>query len=224
MTRATTCIDATTLARTRFAMHPLAAAALVLCAALLPSPATAQATDCAAPKTAAEKEVCADEELHTLDDMLSRYIAAAMPALGDGAQCFEADQQQWHEGVREGCAGDVPCQAQAFRRRLEQLDSLLTAVPPAPEAPETAGGEPHEVTGKLLWEQQDVNNMGLAVRDAKGAVHVIVPDMDMGASPTHDAIRAAIASSTSATFTVRGTKSPDGGFAMDQCRLIWRTQ
>lgn len=209
--------------RTGLAARSVAAAA-ILCAALLPDPAAAEATDCANPKTTTEKEVCADEELHTLGELITRYLAAALPALDDGAPCLEADQQKWQDSVRDACGGDVPCQAEAFRRRLDQLDKLLTAVPPSPEMPETAGGEPFEVTGKLLWEQQDINNMGLAVRDEKGALHVIVLDMDMGSSSTHDAIRSAIASSTSTAFTVRGTRSPDGGFAMDQCRIVWRAE
>lgn len=201
------------------------AAALALCAALsavlAAAPLAAQA-DCANPATAAEKEVCADEDLHTLDDMLSRYIAAAMPALRDGARCLEADQRQWTESVRDACGGDIKCQAQAFRKRLTELDTLVTAVPPVTEAAIATGGPPHEVTGRLIWEQQDVNNMGYAVRTSEGAVHVIVLDMDIGSSPTHDAIRASIASDTSATFTVRGTKSPRGGFAHDRCRFVWR--
>lgn len=204
------------------ARRPVLGAALAALALAAATPTAAQAVDCANPATAAEKEVCADEELHTLDDMLSRYIAAAMPALYDGAKCLEADQRQWTQSVRDACGGGVQCQAQAFRKRLEQLDTLLTAVPPVTEAALPTGGPPHEVTGRLIWEQQDANNMGYAVRDEKGAVYVIVLDMDIGSSRTHDAVRTAIASSTSSTFTVRGTKSPDGGFAMDRCRFVWR--
>jgi len=222
--------------------HRLGAAAAVLLAAFCSAPLAAHAADCASPATPAEKEVCADEELHTLGEHMSRYVAGAMAAVHDGAQCFEVDQQQWTEAVRDACGGDVQCQTAEFRRRLAQLHALqpgataltgmdlpddvpelVTVVPPAPEAPDESTGEPFEATGRLVWEQEDVNNMGYALRNDDG-VHVIVLDMDLSASPTHDALRTAIENEASATFRVIGTKSPEGGFAMNQCRFVWRVE
>lgn len=218
------------------------AAAAVLFAAFCFAPLPAHAADCASPATPAEKEVCADEELHTLDEHMSRYVSGAMAALHDGAQCFEIDQQQWTEAVRDACGGDRQCQTGEFRRRLAQLHALqpgatvvtgvdlpndvpelITVVPPAPEAPDESSGEPYEATGRLVWEQEDANNMGYALRAADG-VHVIVLDMDLGSSPTHDVLRTAIENEASTTFRVIGTRSADGGFAMDQCRSVWRVR
>lgn len=219
----------------------LCAAGAVLFTAICPAPLAAHAADCASPATPAEKEVCADEELHTLDEHLSRYVAGAMAALHDGAQCFEVDQQQWTEAVRDACGGDRQCQTGEFRRRLAQLHALqpgatavtnvelpdapelVTVVPPAPEAESESSGEPYEATGRLVWEQEDLNNMGYALRDDDG-VHVIVLDMDLRSSPTHDALRTAIENEASTTFRVIGAKSSEGGFAMDQCRFVWRVR
>lgn len=219
----------------------LGAAAAVLLAAFGHAPLAAHAANCASPATPAEKEVCADEELHSLSEHLSRYVAGAMAALHDGAQCFEIDQQQWTEAIRDAC-GDRECQTGEFRRRLAQLHALqpaataltnielpddapelVTVVPPAPEAESDSSGEPLEATGHLVWEQEDANNMGYALRGDDG-VHVIVLDRDLRSSPTHEALRAAIENEASTTFRVIGARSPEGGFAMDQCRFVWRVR
>lgn len=195
--------QAMTMQQTRASRNArrLGAAAAVLLAAVCHVPFPAQAADCASPATPAEKEVCADEELHSLNEHLSRYVAGAMAALHDGAQCFEVDQQQWTEAVRDACGGDRQCQTGEFRRRLAQLHALqpgataltnvelpdapelVTVVPPTPEAESGSSGEPFEATGRLVWEQEDLNNIGYALRDDDG-VHVIVLDMDLGKSPT----------------------------------------
>ena len=201
-------------------LGPLAAALLAALTATVP--AAAQGPDCAHLASAAEKQACAEKDRDGLDDLITRWMAAAGPALADGARCLEADHQQWHEGVREGCQGDARCEAAAYRRRLRELDTLLTAVPPVTEAANATGGAPLEVSGALVYEQKGADNMGLAVRDKSGASHVIVLDMDIGSSPTHGAIRAAMRSGAKATYVVRGVKTPDGGFAMDRCRFLWR--
>lgn len=176
------------------------------------------------------------QDLAELEEALERYEAGAAIALRDGAQCLAADRAAW-EARRDACA-DVSCRRDAVLERLATLDGLqpgmaalenvalpdvpvlIAAIPPEYEA-EGGSGAPLEREGALVWEQEDIDNMGFAVRDADGAAHVIVPDMDIGNSPNHDSLRALIEAGGDQSVLVRGHVQ-DGGFAMDACRLVYR--
>jgi hypothetical protein len=107
---------------------------------------------------------------------------------------------------------------------LPQVPVLVTAVPPGGEPASIAGpgAKPLEIFGQLVHEQNDPNNMGLAIRSQAGPVYVIVLDMDIGDSPTHEALRYSIEKEATGSFIVRGVSNADGGFAMDQCRFVYR--
>lgn len=81
---------------------------------------------------------------------------------------------------------------------------------------------PTEIVGQLVRENEDIDNLGLAVRNAQGAPYVLVYDMDSGSSPTHDPVRPHIRNGTDATFRVVDIKAPGGTFAHDRCRFVYR--
>jgi uncharacterized protein len=205
--------------------------------------APAASFDCQKAATASEKTICADPRLSELDEDLARYYEAARLALADGAKCLASDQHVWIKEVRDACGADQSCLTRAYQYRLATLDGLqpgvtqlhidlpaapvlITAVPPerepASSAAPGAGAGSFEATGTLVHEQTDINNMGFAVRSEAGPVHVIVLDMDIGNSPTHESLRYRIEKDAGASFIVRGVKARQGGFAMDRCRFVYR--
>lgn len=210
--------------RTRTLESPFHAAATALTAILF----------CAAPSAVAD-------ELAKLQDHLDRYVAGARPALYDGVKCFDDDQRLWMKNVRDACRGETQCLTIALRARLTALHplqpgaaalgdlempgvpTLETVIPPVPGVDSgTTGDTPMEIVGQLVRENEDIDNLGLAVRDAQSAPHVFVYDMDIGSSPTHDPVRAHIRNGTDATFRVVGIKAPSGTLAHDRCRFVYR--
>ena len=197
--------------------------------------------DCAKAGNPTEQTVCADKTLSELDEELARYYESARRSLADGAKCLASDQRAWIKDARNACRADKGCLQSVYvnrlatlhalqpaelqlQRDLPQVPVLVTAVPPEKEAATSAGAGAGllEVSGQLVWEHDDINNMGLAVKSDAGRVHVIVFDMDIGNSATHAVLRNRIEKEGTAAFLVRGVKAKSGGFAQDQCRFVYR--
>ena len=75
--------------------------------------------------------------------------------------------------------------------------------------------------GQLVWEHDDINNMGFAVKPAKGQARAFVYDMSIGGG-AHDIIRTLIERESETQFLVRGTATDEGGFDDGQCRMVYR--
>lgn len=115
------------------------------------------------------------------------------------------------------------CRGDASSARVNRPSRTGPSRPPVPGVDSgTTGDTPMEIVGQLVQENEDINNLGLAVRDAQGASHAFVYDMDIGSSPTHDPVRAHIRNGTDATFPVVGIKAPAGTFTHDRCRFVYR--
>ena len=206
----------------------------------LSTAAGAAGFDCGKAASAVEKTVCANPALSDLDEYLGRYYAVALEALGDGASCLKADQRNWLKTVRNPCGGDGACLSAAYLSRLATLDGLqpgasalknvelprgpvlVAAIPPETEALAPAGTKPMELRGQLVHEEQDVNNMGFAVKPAKGATLAFVYDMSIGNSPSHDIVRGLIENGQPEQFLVRGLATSEGGFSDGACRFVYR--
>ena len=76
---------------------------------------------------------------------------------------------------------------------------------------------PLEMRGQLVWEHDDINNMGFAVKPAKGQARAFVYDMSIGGG-VHDIIRTLIERESATQFLVRGMTTDEGGFDDGQCR------
>ena len=216
---------------------------LVLAAVLslaFSAPAGAASFDCAKVATSVEKAVCADPGLSDLDEYLGHYYGAALEALGDGASCLKADQRNWVKTVRNPCGSKTACLTAAYLVRLATLDGLqpgvtalkhvnlpagpvlLAAIPPEADAPAPAGTKSMELSGHLVHEAGDANNMGFAVKPAQGAARAFVYDMSIGNSPSHDIVRRLIEAGQAAQYLVRGLATSDGGFSDGACRFVYR--
>jgi hypothetical protein len=79
-----------------------------------------------------------------------------------------------------------------------------------------------ELSGHLVHEEQDVNNMGFAVKPDQGVTRAFVYDMSIGNSPSHDIVRQLIENAQGARFMVRGIATDDGGFSDGACRFVFR--
>ena len=214
--------------------------ALVLASLGQIAPAFAQDTAATSPKlTSAE-----------LNRYLASYLAGARAALGEGAEgsatCLTQDQKRWELEVRKPCGTDEGCQRRVLLERLAALDALqpgasritafrlpkapvlVTALPPAQQAGGRAAAglvadTPFAVTGHLVHESADAEKMGLAIRSAAGRSAVLVPDMDIGNSPTHAALQTAMRSDPKANYRAEGTLDPaTGGLALSQCLFVYR--
>lgn len=217
---------------------------------LAASPARAGTLDCDRAAGAVALAVCADDTLTELDRHLAASLAGARAALGEGgngtggAACLAEDQARWETEVRNPCGGSAYCLRRVYLDRLAALDGLqpeasrvtafdlpevavlVTALPPEPED-QAAGsqvvGGPYALMGQLMHEREDAQNMGLAIRTLTGRSTVLVPDMDIGNSPAHAALESAIRSGSKATYRVEGRMNPaTGGFALNQCRFVYR--
>ena len=213
-------------------------AALLIAPAALVSPARAASFDCAKARTRVDKAIRGNTKLFDFDEYLGHYYEAARIALGDGADCLRDEERHWIRAVRNPCGSNVACLTRAYLKRLATLDglqpgatqirivelprepTLALAVPPEPGHARDDG--PLALRGHLAWEHKDPNNMGYAVRTKDGHAHVIVLDMDIGKSKSDTALRYLIEQNATATFLVRGTKTKDGGFAMDRGRFVYR--
>lgn len=179
-----------------------------------------------------------------LNRHLAAYLDGARKALGEdaegGAACLMQNQKQWEREVRAPCRTDAGCLRRVTLERLAVLDALqpgasritafplprtpalIAALPPIDEAQDAAAA-PFAVTGQLVHESEDIENMGLAIRSAAGRSTVLVPDMDIGSSPTHTALQSALRSAPKATYRAEGLLDPaTGTFALNQCRFVYR--
>ena len=211
-------------------------------AAVLFCTATAQAAsfDCAKAKSNIEKAICADDDLANLDEYLGRYYGAALEAVKDAAACVKADQRDWVKHVRDACGPEAVCLKTAYLARLAVFDGLqpgvtalkhvelprgpvlMTAIPPEADTAPSPSARPFEARGRLVHESADINNMGFAVKPAKGQVRAFVYDMSIGNSPAHEVVRGLIEQEPNANFLVRGSEGAEGGFSDGECRFVYK--
>jgi uncharacterized protein len=196
--------------------------------------------DCAKAKSKIEKVICADPKLSQFDEDLNRYYGVAIEALKDGASCLKSDERAWVKSVRDKCGPKADCLTKAYLGRLATLDglqpgmsaikyvelpsapALIAAIPPESEPVPSHSKKTLEMRGQLVHETSDQNNMGYAVKPAKGAARAFVYDMSIGNSANHQIVADAITQEPSSRFMVRGTLADDGGFADDKCRFVYR--
>lgn len=201
--------------------------------------AVSAAIDCSTSAQPIDNVICADSNLATLDEYLDRYYRAALERLPEAAACLKADQRQWLKLQRNACAADKTCLTRAHLERLATLDglqaggsaiktielpdmpSLVTVIPPEGEGTKSKSGKPYKLDGTLLHEQQDINNMGYAVKPAKGPARAFVFDIDIGNWPAHETIQILMTSQPETRFRVSGLARPGGGFADGDCRFIY---
>ncbi len=206
--------------------------------------ASAASFDCAKATARIEKAICADTALSDLDEYLGRYFAGASQTLNDGAACLKTEQRQWLKTIRANCKLDTTCLKDVYLNRLAALDGLqpganqlknielpkapilITAIPPSADFGNANAGKAKSVTGKLVHEGIDINNMGYAIQPVNGPdsgkAVAFVFDMDIGASPTHETVRVILDQNDDATYEVRGQATEDGQFNTGQCRYIYR--
>jgi uncharacterized protein len=201
--------------------------------------AKAASFDCARAKSKIEKAICADKQLSDLDEYLGHYYGGAAETLKDGASCLKADQRDWVKTVRDACGTRAACLENAYLKRLATLDNLqpgasqlkdfelpsvpvmITAIPREADTLPGKAGRPMSRRGKIVFEQVDRDNMGYAVKGVDGAAHAFVYDIDIGNSPTHDTVVGLTEQTGNAQFEVRGFSTPEGGFAVNQCRYVY---
>ncbi|MBW3559725.1 MAG: DUF1311 domain-containing protein [Proteobacteria bacterium] len=78
--------------------------------------------NCRGARSSAERLICQDPELASLDRRLNAAYEDAIAA-GADRRSLRSEQDQWL-GVRERAAPDPDAVADAYRRRIEELDSL----------------------------------------------------------------------------------------------------
>jgi uncharacterized protein len=213
-------------------------AACVLLAAFN-SPALGASFDCTKAGTAVEKTICGDAELSSLDEHLGRYYVVALEAVGAGAACLKSDQRRWVKTIRNSCGADAQCLSAAYLQRLAALDGfqpgasalksmelpaapvLVAALPPEADTVAGKAKTPMEMRGQLVWEHDDINNMGFAVKPANEQARAFVYDMSIGGG-IHNIIRTLIERESAAQFLVRGMATAEGGFDDGQCRMVYR--
>ncbi len=187
-----------------------------------------------------ETAICGDAKLSQLDSDLDRYYTLAIEALKDGASCLKSDERNWVKTERDKCGAKVDCLTTSYLGRLSTLDglqqgasaieyielpaapSLIAAIPPEKEPATGYSKKTLEMRGQLIHETSDQNNMGYAVKPAKGAARAFVFDMSIGNSATHQIVADAIEQEPTSRFMVRGTAADNGGFADDKCRFVYR--
>lgn len=99
---------------------------VLLCAGfygLYAGPGLTAGFDCSKAATRVEKAICANSELSTLDEHLSRHYPGAIYALPEGEACIKSDQMQWLKSVRNMCK-DNTCLKMAYLNRLSELNGL----------------------------------------------------------------------------------------------------
>ncbi len=203
------------------------------------SAATAASFDCAKAKSKIEKAICADKSLSDLDEYLGRYYGGAAGTLKDGASCLKADQRVWVKTVRDACGTNTACLKDAYLKRLGTLDNLqpgvtqlknvelpkvpmmITAIPAAADSVQAKPGKPMRVSGKMVYETNDIYNMGYAVKPDGGKPTAFIFEMDFGSSPTHETVQALTTQTGNARFEVRGFVSVEGSFDDAQCRYVY---
>ena len=205
--------------------------------------ARAASFDCTKAKSKIEKAICSDHNLSNLDEYLGRYYGGAAETLKDGVACLKSDQRTWVKTKRDACGPKVGCLTNAYLGRLATLDglqpgvtalknvelpsvpTLITTIPPAADSPSAKPGKPMRVSGKMVYETNDIYNQGYAVKPDGGKPKAFIFDMDFGSSPTHETVRALTAQADNARYEVRGFVSIEGdesGFDQGQCRYVYR--
>jgi uncharacterized protein len=201
--------------------------------------AGAASFDCAKAKSKIEQAICADPSLSDLDEYLGRYYGGAAQTLNDGASCLKAEQRVWVKTVRDACGTNTACLKDVYLKRLGALDGLqpgvtklknvelpgvpmmITAIPAAADTVAGKPGKPIRISGKIIHEMNDLDTMGYAVKPEGGKAAAFIFDMDLGSSPTHEAVRALAAQPGGARYEVRGFATRDGGFDDAQCRYVY---
>ena len=227
------------LSRPRVLTPPKAVFAACALLAAFNSPALGASFDCAKAGTAVEKTICGNAVLSGLDEHLGRYYVVALEAAGAGAACLKSDQRSWVKTIRNPCGADAQCLSAAYLQRLAALDGfqpgasalknialpaapvLVAALPPEADTVAGKAKTPLEMRGQLVWEHDDINNMGFAVKPAKGPARAFVYDMSIGGG-AHDIIRTLIERESATQFLVRGMATDEGGFDDGQCRMVYR--
>jgi len=125
--------------------------ALASCLLLAAPLARAASFDCRKAASPAEKTLCSDAELSTLDDELASAYRAALGASADPAG-VKASQLQWMK-KREACA-DAPCLRTAYQGRIAELRAL-----PASPAPAKLSGS-YEMRASRRQGSLDVMDLG----------------------------------------------------------------
>lgn len=215
-------------------------------AAVEAAPATAPGDDGAGGKVedaaCPERDIACHERLYQLEETLFQYEAGIARQLGEPARaCWQSDSEAFRK-LLDACH-DVACREAALRDRLASLHDLqrsedraaleLPEVPilvavlgPEPEAPPSGAPVPFEARGALVHASEHVEHMGIAVHSDSGHDHVIVPDMDIGSQPGHDAVLGLVGTSPTAQVLVRGYRrvAADGiaDFDISGCRLVYQ--
>lgn len=195
---------------------------------------------------AQETDIAEDEKWYQLEETLFAYEQGAAQAVGNGAQCLQADAARWRMALEAACRGDA-CREAAFRDRIATLHGLqpsagqmsgeLPVVPEllaviAPEddemqTPKDFEAQPDFVaTGRLVQELDDAEHSGLALRsEAGGDKHVLVFLMELGNQVSHEVLLNLVRNEPDWRFLVRGgrAEAADGiaNFRSDQCRLVY---
>jgi len=168
---------------------PRAAIVSVLCAlaamCVLTRPADLRAAsfDCAKAKSPAEKAVCADPALSTLDERLAAAYKAAMAGAPDRA-AVKAAQFKWMREERDVCA-DKACLAAAYERRIASLQT--PAAQAAAEAPPASGVKASPFAWLLDYAGKSTNSAVWDKRFKKTLEAVAPPftkDLGMGKQET----------------------------------------
>jgi hypothetical protein len=200
----------------------------------------------AVPAAAQETDILEDEKWYQLEETVFGYEMGAMHALGDGAQCLEADTARWRAALDAACRGDA-CREATFLDRIATLHGLqpsagqmsgeLPAVPElvavvAPEDDEAQTPKDHAAapdfaaTGTLVQEYDDPEHSGLALQsEAGGDKHVLVFLMELGNQVSHDVLMNLAGNEPGRRYLVRGgrAEAADGiaNFRPDQCRFVY---
>ena len=104
----------------------------ILC--LAAEAASGASFDCAKASTAAEKLVCSDQGLSTLDERLSEVYRQALKK-APAKDAMRKEQQQWIGTVRDACA-DAACMSAAYEARIGALEGPGKS--PVPKGPQEA--------------------------------------------------------------------------------------
>jgi hypothetical protein len=195
---------------------------------------------------AQETDIAEDEKWYQLEETVFAYEQGAAQAVGDSAQCLEADATRWRVALEAVCRGDA-CREAALRDRIATLHGLqpsagqtsgeLPAVPEllaviAPEDDEMQTPKDFDAppdfaaTGRLLQEFDDAEHSGLVVQsEAGGDKHVLVFLMELGNQISHEVLLNLLRNEPDRRFLVRGgrAEAADGiaNLRTDQCRFVY---
>ncbi len=227
-------------------------AAVVLVVSFTATQAQAASFPCEKASTPAEKMVCQDGELSTLDEVLGRRFAAARVVLKGAQSCLAEDQRAWLLRDRAACT-DALCMKRAYLQRLAQLDALqpgatanrtlplpsvpalVWVVPPAgdtvaaPRGSQSRRAAPLVVRGKLLDEVKGGD--GYWLQTAAHTRHLVVMLMFLEGDTA--LTLAELAKDSHARYEVQGSAAaaePNAGradsrgphFDNSRCTFIYR--